>query len=127
MRMTFPRSMVRPMARSPKVGGPKPVALNSVAPAELEAAFVVSVKVVVTLLAPGVTLAGEKEAVHLLGSPVQLKVTGESNGPYWGVSWIVKVADWPAVTDALVGVAPMVKVETWRVMALDAPPDGAGL
>jgi hypothetical protein len=119
--------MVRPMARSPKVGGPKPVALNSVAPAELEAAFVVSVKVVVTLLAPGVTLAGEKEAVHLLGSPVQLKVTGESNGPYWGVSWIVKVADWPAVTVRLVGDALSVKLDTWTARALVTPPDGAGL
>jgi hypothetical protein len=62
---------------------------NRAAPAELEVAFVVRVKVVVTLAAPGVALVGEKDGVHLLGSPVQLKETEASNEPFWGVSWIV--------------------------------------
>ena len=76
-------------AKRPNVGGPKPAGPESPALAELEAAVVVSVKVVVTLPAPGLALVGEKEAEHLLGSPAQLKETEASNEPNWGVSWIV--------------------------------------
>ena len=45
------------------------------------------VSVVVAAAAPGVTVAGEKEAVHPRGSPVQLNDTAESNEPYRGVTW----------------------------------------
>lgn len=77
------------IARKPVIGGPKPPMVRSAAPWELEEACVARVNVVETLEAPGVALVGEKEAVHLLGSPAQLKLTAESNDPYCGVSWIV--------------------------------------
>ena len=69
-----------------RAGGTKPVDLKIAPPAEPEAACVARVSVVVTTLAPGVTLVGKKDAVHLLGSPVQLKDREELNGPYWGVT-----------------------------------------
>jgi len=120
------KSRLRNRAKEPSAGGPKPVVLDSEAVAAPELALVVSVNVVVVAEAPGVTLAGENEAVHLLGRPVQLKVMGESNAPYCGVTWIVYVADWPAVTDLLDGFAAAVKLETWSVRALVKPPTGAG-
>ena len=57
--------------------------------AEPEFPVVVSVSVVVTVSAPGVTLAGEKDAVHLPGSPDELKDTEESNGPPSGFTSMV--------------------------------------
>ena len=86
LRKLVPKIRVMMSATIPAVGGPNPIAPRTVAPAELEAAFVVRVRVVVTPTEPGVALAGEKAAVHLLGSPVQLKDTGELNDPYWGVT-----------------------------------------
>jgi hypothetical protein len=75
----------------PANGGPKLVAPTSDpadVPVDADAA-VVRVKVADAAAAPGVTLAGANEAVHLVGSPAQLKEAGESNDPNWGVSVIV--------------------------------------
>jgi hypothetical protein len=87
--MEFPKSRAATKAKRPNVGHPDPVAPTREVPAALEDAWVLSVKVVVTVEVPGVTLAGEKEAEHLLGSPVQLKDIAESNEPLWGVTWTV--------------------------------------
>ncbi len=52
-RMAFPRSRVITKAKRTNVGGPKPVVPNSEALVELDVVDVVSVKVVVTVAAPG--------------------------------------------------------------------------
>ena len=73
-------------AKRPSVGHPDPVIPEIepfAEPVEPKIALVDSVKVVVAVEAPGVTLAGEKEAMHLSGSPEQSKLTAESNEPYW--------------------------------------------
>jgi hypothetical protein len=108
--MEFPKSRTATKANRPNVGHPDPVAPIRKAPAALEDARVFSVKVVVTVEVPGVTLAGEKEAEHLLGSPVQPKDIVESNEPLWGVTWTAYIADWPAVTVTLVGDGSRVKM-----------------
>ena len=75
------------MTRSrPRAGGTRSIDLSIAPTAEPEFALVASVSVVVTVLAPGITFVGEKDAVHLLGSPVQEKDTEELNEPYWGVT-----------------------------------------
>lgn len=74
-------------AKRPDDGHPDPV-IPEIEPlaesVEPKNALVDIVKVVVAVEAPGVTLAGEKEAMHLFGSPEQSKLTAESNEPYWG-------------------------------------------
>ena len=75
-----------------------------------EDACVARVKVVVAAEAPGVRLAGEKEAVHLPGNPVQAKLTGVSIDPPCGVSRIVVLADRPRVTLTFAGFASNVKM-----------------
>ena len=84
LRTALVRRRIMAIAKSPAIGGPKPVVPKNeapVAPAELDVAAVVRVRVVLTAAAPGVAPAGENAAVHLLGSPAQLKVTAESNEP----------------------------------------------
>ena len=71
----------------PRAGGINPVDPNMTPAAEV--ACVAKAKVVVTVLAPGVTLVGEKDDVHLLGSPEQLNATEESYGPPSGLTSIV--------------------------------------
>ena len=89
MRMVQAKSRLRTRAKMPSVRGPKPIIPNSEAAAEPVLALVARVNVVVAAEAPGVTLAAENEAVHLPGSPEQVKVIGASNEPYCGFIWIV--------------------------------------
>ena len=70
-----------------RAGGTRAIKLYVAKNAEL--ACVARVSVLVTALAPGVTLAGEKVAVHLLGSPEQLKDTEELKDPPSGLTVIV--------------------------------------
>ena len=124
--MVQAKSRHRTRTKRPTVGGPKPIVPNTAA-AEPALALVARVNVVVAAEAPGVTLVGENVAVHLLGRPVHANVIGELNAPFCGVTWIVYVAVWPAVTDLLDGFAAVVKLETWSVETLVKPPTGAGL
>ena len=89
MRMVQAKSRLRTRAKMPSVRGPKPIIPNSEAAAEPVLALVARVNVVVAAEAPGVTLADEKEAAHLLGSPEHVNVIGASNEPYCGFTWIV--------------------------------------
>jgi hypothetical protein len=68
------------------------------------AAVVVMVKVVVTALAPGVTVAGAKVQVASEGRPLQAKVTGCAKPPA-GVTETVVVPVAPAVMDRVAGLA----------------------
>ena len=72
------------------------------------AAVVAMVKVVVTALAPGVTVAGANVQVASEGRPLQVKVTGCAKPPA-GVTESVVVPLWPAVMERLAGLAPRVK------------------
>ena len=69
---------------------------------------VVSVRVVETGLTPGVRLAGEKLQLAPAGNPLQEKPTVEVRSPT-GVIVMLKVADWPALTVAVCGLASRVK------------------
>lgn len=89
LRTALAKSRIIRRAKRPSPGGPNPIVPDKEAPVAEAAAFVVSVKVVVTLPAPGVALAGENVAAHLLGRPAQLNVMVESNDPYWGAKVIV--------------------------------------
>ena len=84
--------------------------LRSTRPArciDVVAAVVAIVTVVVAAPDPGVTVAGAKVQVDLEGRPLQAKVTACENPPA-GVTVTVAVPDWPAVTESVVGLAPMV-------------------
>jgi hypothetical protein len=74
------------MSRIPKAGGTKPVRPSKVPTTKPELDFVLRVSAVATTLAPGVTLAGEKDAAQPRGNPVQVKDTEESNEPNWGIT-----------------------------------------
>ena len=76
--------------------------------AAVDCAVVVSVRVVETGLIPGVRLAGEKLQLAPAGNPLQEKPTVEVRSPT-GVIVMLKVADWPAFTVAVCGLASMVK------------------
>jgi hypothetical protein len=76
--------------------------------AAVECAVVMSVRVVETGLIPGVRLAGEKLQLAPAGNPLQEKPTVEVRSPT-GVIVMLKVADWPALTVAVCGLASMVK------------------
>jgi hypothetical protein len=88
-----PRPIAGIRIRKPRAGGMGVDAPNIPPVAASVRAVVFNVSVVEAGLAPGVTLVGEKDAAHLLGSPEQIKVTGESNEPNCGVSWMVYAAD----------------------------------
>ena len=59
-------------------------------------------------------LAGEKVQLEAAGKPLQEKPTVEEKSPT-GLTVMLKVADWPALSVALCGVAPMVKSEGTEV------------
>jgi hypothetical protein len=65
----------------PAAGGTDPVGPAVAPSAVLWDDLVVTVSVVVATAAPGMMLAGEKDAVHPLGSPVHEKDTEESKEP----------------------------------------------
>jgi hypothetical protein len=72
------------------------------------AAVVLIVKVVVTALAPGVTVAGANVQAASEGRPLQAKVTGCAKPPE-GVTETVVVPLWPDVMERLPGLAPSLK------------------
>jgi hypothetical protein len=115
-----------PASRRPRAGG-KISSGPAVPAAEFERAWVVMVSVVETALAPGVTLAGENDAVQFLGRVPLTKDTAASKDPNCGVNPIVNVADWPALTVRVAGEGFKPKVETGRTIAEDVPPPGGGL
>ena len=86
MRILSHPKKARIAKRNHNVGGTAPPLISIAPAAELEEAFVVMVSDVATTFNPGVTLAGEKDAVQPLGNPEQIKDTEESNEPYWGVT-----------------------------------------
>jgi hypothetical protein len=71
-------------------------------------AVVVIVRVVVTALAPGVTVAGAKLQLAFKGRPLHAKLTACAKPPA-GVTESVDVPDWPGMTDRLAGLALMLK------------------
>jgi hypothetical protein len=71
-------------------------------------AAVVIVRVVVTALAPGVTVAGAKVQLASEGRPVHAKLTACAKPPA-GVTESVVVPVWPGVMERLVGLALTVK------------------
>jgi hypothetical protein len=71
-------------------------------------AVVVIVKVVVTALAPGVTVAGAKVQVASEGRPLHAKLTACAKPPA-GVTESVVVPVWPAVMERVAGVALTLK------------------
>jgi hypothetical protein len=71
-------------------------------------AVVVIVRVVVTALAPGVTVAGAKVQLASEGSPLHAKLTAAAKPPT-GVTESIVVPVWPGVMERLAGLALTVK------------------
>jgi hypothetical protein len=72
--------------RKPRADGIGGDATNIPPVAASVRAVVFTVSVVEAGLPPSITLAGEKDAVQSLGSPVQPKDTAESTEPNWRVT-----------------------------------------
>jgi hypothetical protein len=75
---------------------------------------VVTVSVVVTGLAFGVTIAEEKSQPAIAGSPLQERVIALVKEP-WGVTVRVNIPGCPAVTLALGGFEARVKSPIWKL------------
>jgi hypothetical protein len=89
-------------------------------------AVVVSVSVVGTVPAPGVTVGGAKDAVVAAGNPVAENVTVPGKFPPRPAALIVYIADCPALIVFAPDVLLTVKSVIVNVSAFDVPPPGVG-
>src|SRR5689334_6884125 len=110
--LAFPLARTFPAKRSPKTipicHAKVPGCRRATGAAVDCGAVVLRVRVVDAGLPPGVTLAGEKVQLEAAGKPLQEKFTAELM-PFTGLTVIVNVADWPALTVAPLGDAETVK------------------
>ena len=83
------------------------------------AAVVASVKVIAEFSLPGPTCGGLNAQVVSAGNFEHEKLTLFGKDPLVGLTSRLKIAGWPAGSDALAGVIPMVKSKVWLGVALN--------
>lgn len=83
------------------------------------AAVVDSVKVTAEVSLPEPTCVGLNPQVVSAGNLEQAKDTLLGNDPVVGLTSRLNIAGWPAGSDALAGVMPMVKSKVWLGVAVN--------